>query len=81
MPRLTSQRKAAIIAAVKAGRTIPEIHAMTGEAARTISYTAAAHGLTIASRYQRVARGTYWQELRGRYWRALNAQLPADSLR
>lgn len=70
MARLTEERKAAILAAIRAGKTVPEIHAITGEAKRTISYHAAANGLEIASRYCRVMRGNYWQSLRGRFWQS-----------
>ena len=68
MPRLTDEAKQSIVAAIRDGKTVGEIHALTGVPKRTISYTAAANGLTIRSRYCRLIRGTYWQQLRGRYW-------------
>lgn len=70
MARLSPERREAIIQAVKAGRTVPEIHAATGESKETIRYVAASAGMTIVSRYCRVIRGSYWHSLRGRYWRA-----------
>lgn len=70
MPRLTHDAKRSVLAAIRDGKTVPEIHAMTGVPKRTIAYTAAATGLTIRSRYNRLIPGSYWQQLRGRYWAA-----------
>lgn len=60
MPRLTPDTLQAVIDAIRAGRTVPEIHASTGVAKRTIAYHAAVNGLSIASRYQRITPGSYW---------------------
>lgn len=80
MPRLSPELRQQVIQEALQGRTVPEIHASTGVAKRTIAYVAASEGITISSRYARVIRGSYWQGLRGRYWRAerINRRLNAQ---